>query len=830
VPDAAAPDAIESFVDEYVRRPSRVAEVCHVERVDSVPAALADLPPGLDLRWREYFAARGIERLYSHQAEAIRLALEGRNVVVVTSTSSGKTLCFNVPVLDGLLRGEQSYALYLYPTKALAQDQMRVLDEMLRALGLDVDAGVFDGDTSPDLRRRLRRQGRIILTNPDMLHQSILPHHGGWSGLFSALGTVVIDEIHSLRGTFGSNVACVLRRLRRIAAHYGSRPRFLLASATIANPKEHAERLLGEPVEVVDRDGSPRGRRTVILWNPPLFRAPDGSVRRKGPLSVASRLLGELVRRRVRAICFAGARNSVELVLRYSTDRLRRSAATRPLAEKIEAYRGGYLPEERRQIEARLFRGELLAVVSTNALELGIDVGGLDACLCAGYPGSVASFLQQAGRAGRRSRRSLVVFIAGSEPIDQYFMRHPESFFGLPTECATVEPENPYILTKHLVCAAHELPLAEGETLFGADYRGILRLLGESGRLREADGKWFHVERDFPAKKVKLRTVGEENFTIFELSAAKTVGELDYVAALLSLYEGAVYLHRSETHVVEKLDVENQIAYIRREDTGYYTQALCQKRVHVDEEIEVRAWRAAELRLGEVTVETRVTGFKKVRFYTTENVGYGEVDLPPVVLETVAVFLDLPERLVRVAAEYGAEFFHSGLVGCGRLLSSLAPFFVMADPRDLDFFIDGRRLYLYDLYPGGIGYAEKAHERFDPILDACLEHLKACGCPSGCPSCVLPASSRYEIGSEASVREYPFPKEATRFLLHALLEKEPYEPRLEPVEVRKAPALAPREELDPKVARKVVRAMERIGKSRQSTVGGSRQSTVDSRQ
>lgn len=804
--------SLEAFSREVLRARSHAAQICGIHEIEPRAGETRPLPATLDPRWHPYLEKRGIRELWTHQERAIELAREGRNVLVVTSTSSGKTLCYNVPILDAYLRGEGGYALYLYPTKALAQDQMRVLDEMIRGLEIGIEAGVYDGDTDPAARRRLKRRGRLILTNPDMLHQAILPHHGGWVGLFSGLRTVVIDEIHSLRGIFGSNVACVIRRLRRIAEHYGASPRFLCASATVANPAEHAERLIGLPVEVVDDDGSPRGRKTFVLWNPPLYRRPDGSEGRKGPVSVAVRLLPELLRRHVRAICFAGARSTVELILRYTWDRLKRSTTTQPLAARLEAYRAGYLPAERREIERRLFSGELLGVVSTNALELGIDIGGLDACVMVGYPGSVASFLQRAGRAGRRARNALVIFVASPEPIDQYFMRHPESFFDRSPESAIAEPENPYILTKHLICAAYELPLGDEDArFFGRHLAGILRLLADEDRLRESEGRWIYVDRRYPARDVKLRTVADENFTIYELTSNQIIGELDYVAALMSLYEGAVYIHRSETHIVEELDVENQIARIRKGETGYYTQSLARKRVTVDEEEESAPWRRATLSLGDVTVETRITGFKKVRFHTTENIGYGDVELPPILLETVALWLDVPADLVREAMTFGADFFHSGVQGVGRLFASLMPFFVMADPGDVDYFLDGHRLYVYDLYPGGIGYAEKAHEIFEKILEATLEHLVACECRAGCPSCVLPASTRHEIDSEPTVLEYPFPKEAARFLLHALLEKEPYVPRLEPkAAVARPPVVEPVDTIDPRVARRVRRVLKHL--------------------
>ncbi|MEM7231505.1 MAG: DEAD/DEAH box helicase [Planctomycetota bacterium] len=804
--------ALTRFQSEVVKHHRNVGQICGLHEIPAQEADWAEIPEALDPRWREYLKEQGIERLYRHQERSISLALERKNVLTVSSTASGKTLCYNIPVLEDFLREKETYALYLFPTKALAQDQNRVLSEMISRLGLEVEAGVFDGDTEPTVRKRLKKKGRIILTNPDMLHQAILPHHGGWVGLFSGLSTVVIDEVHSLRGIFGSNVASVLRRLRRIAAHYGASPRFLCASATVSNPAEHAERLIGEPVEVVDEDGSPRGKKTIVLWNPPLFQRPDGTEGRKGPVSVATRLLPELLRREIRTICFASARSTVELILRYVWDKLKGNRTTNSLASKLEAYRAGYLPKERREIEGRLFSGDLLGVVSTNALELGIDIGGLDACLLVGYPGSVASFLQRSGRAGRRAQSSLVVFIARPEPIDQFFMRHPDAFFGRSPENAIIEPSNPYILTKHLICAAYELPLSDADAeLFGEDLPGVLRLLAEEDRLRESDGRWYYVDRNYPAKDVKLRTVHDENFTIYELNAQEIVGELDYVAALMSLYEGAVYIHRSETHIVEELDYENQIARIRKGETGYYTQALEQKRVTVDEEFETGEWRDCRLSLGEVTVETRITGFKKVRFHTVENIGYGDVDLPPILLETVALYIDIPEEMAKQAMKFGSDFFHSGLQGIGRLYSSLMPFFVMADPGDIDYFLDGRRLYFYDLYPGGIGYSEKAYEIFEKILEATLEHLKQCDCKAGCPSCVLPTSTRYEIASEPTIKEFPFPKEAARYFLHLLLQLELYEPQLAPIEMPAAERQVPEPpKLDAKTVGKVKRALKRI--------------------
>ncbi len=826
ITSSSNPDTqVEAFIEEVLRLPKNAKGIEWIQHEPARDAQfLTDSEDdsnfhGLDSRWKSYLQEQGIHRLYSHQGEAVDGIREGKHVVVVSATASGKSLCYNLPVLDHFLKKGKGYALYLFPTKALAQDQMRTLDGHIKGLGLSLEAGVFDGDTEPHMRKRLKQKGRLILTNPDMLHRSILPHHGGWAGLFAGLKYIVVDEVHSVRGIFGSNVANVIRRLKRIAKRYGASPQFIVASATISNPQEHAESLLGEKMQVIDKDGSPRGARTVVFWNPPLVERPDGTKYRKGPLSVATRILPELLERGIRTIGFCQARSSVELMLRYVWDRLKGNKSTKHLAEKLESYRAGYLPNERREIERRLFSGELLGVVSTNALELGIDIGGLDACLLVGYPGTVASFLQRAGRAGRRARHSLVIFVAGSEPIDQYFMRHPDAFFQKSPEAAVIEPENPYILTKHLICAAYELPLTleDAQWFTGGDQsllRGILDLLAQGGQLKKANGKYHYVEKDFPAKKVKLRTVGDENFTIYEGKGEKIIGELDYVAGLLSLYEGAIYIHRSETHFVEELDVENQIARLRKDDSGYYTQALLQKTVEEDQALEKKAWPNLDaLKLSEVTVETRITGFKKVRFHTVENIGYGEVDLPPIRLETVALHFEVPQVLVEQAMEFGSEFFFSGLHGVCRLFTGLMPFFVMGDPRDIDYFIDGNTVYIYDVFEGGIGYSEKAYEKFEGILKASLEHANSCNCPAGCPSCVLPSSSRYEVALEPGIREFPKPKEAAKYLLHAFLGLETYKPNLEGVDLAPKPnPLEPEEALDPQVARKVERAMRGLKK------------------
>ncbi len=813
-------DLIDSALEGIRRRHAQHDEIRALHRREGCPARNDERPPPLHPRLLAELDSRGMAPLYLHQGESIGRTLAGEHVVVATSTASGKSLCFHLPVLDAVLRQENAYALYLYPTKALTQDQHRSLASWIDALDLRLTAGVYDGDTDPILRRRLKRGGRIILTNPDMLHASILPHHGGWAGLFANLKYVIVDELHTLRGIFGSHVGNVIRRLRRIARHHGAQPTFIGASATIANPAEHAERLLGVPVSVVDEDGAPRGVKEVVLWNPPLVTKDDGSKFRKGPASVAVRLLPELVRRNVKTICFGRTRNTIELILRYIRERARGQKG-REVAERIEAYRGGYLPSERRRIESQLFSGELGGVVSTNALEMGIDIGELDACLVVGWPGSVSSFLQQIGRAGRRQRSSLAILVAGQEPIDQYFMRHPEALFESNPEQATIEWSNPYILVRHLLCAAYELPVSqEDEEFFGGDLLPLLTLMGEEGRLAETDRRWHFIDRGYPSKEVKLRTATDENFTIYELGAEKIVGELDYVAAMLSLYEGAVYIHRTETFLVEEMDWKNQLVKIRRTDTGYYTQALCQKQVTVEEVWQERMEPGSRLELSEVEVVTRITGYKKVRFHTVENIGYGEIDLPPLRLDTVAHTIELDEETVRSTDRFGPDFLRAGMHGVARLIRVMTSIRAMCDPNDLDTFIDGDRIYLYDLYPGGIGYSEVGFEKHREILTATIETVVECPCPAGCPACVLPSSSRVETYQEPSILEYPYPKEATRFILHRLLGLPDYVPSFEGVSIPIAPSAgALPAELDPKTERKARKAIRRLSGGFSTEVG-----------
>ncbi len=780
-------------------------ELVALRTLEPREAIEADEVPQLDPRLLEHLQSKGIWPLYSHQAQAMNSVLQGKNIVVASSTASGKTLCSTVPVLDSMIRDAGAHALFLYPTKALSQDQHRHLREFIDGVGLALETGIYDGDTEPVLRKSLRRSGRIILTNPDMLHTAILPNHGGWAALFSNLRHVVIDEVHTLRGIFGSHVACVLRRLRRICRHYGSDPVFIAASATIANPGEHVEKLIGQPVQTIEEDGAPRGRKHIALWNPPVIRRDDGTKSRRGPASVAVRLLPELVRRGLRTICFARTRNRVELILRYIRERARGAIDREQIASRIEAYRGGYLPSERRRIESQLFGGDLGGVVSTSALEVGIDVGGLDGCIVVGWPGSVCSFLQQAGRAGRSQEESLVFLIAGQDPIDQWFIRHPEALFGSSPENAVIETENPYIVARHLICGAYELPICAADSdLLGPQVVAMCTVLQEEDRLREEAGSWYLSGDEYPAAQVPLRTASEDNFTILEIGPDRIIGELDYVAAMVSLYEGAIYIHRTETFIVEEMDHINFLVKIRRTDTGYYTQALTKKRITVGEVWATKEGDGSSLRLAEVEVRTRITGFKKVRFHSVENVGYGDVDLPPLELDTVSHEIRLGAATLRAADRFGTGFLRSGMHGVARLFRDLLAIRAMCDPHDLDHHVEADVMHIYDLYPGGIGYSELGYEKHRQILEDVLEALVECECDAGCPSCVLPGSSRVESALEKEVMEYPYPKEATRWLIHRITGREEYEPDLSAVKAIEVESPgAPEPTLDARTERKI---------------------------
>lgn len=619
------------------------------------PGRYAPFPANLDLRLVEALRRRGVERAYIHQAQAIEAALAGRHVVVVTATASGKTLCYNSPVLHTLLQDEGARALYLFPTKALAQDQLDEVQGLLRALGTPVRVDIYDGDTPPAARAAIRREARLVISNPDMLHTGILPHHTRWAEFFAGLRFVVLDELHVYRGVFGSHVANVLRRLRRVARFYGARPQFLCSSATIANPSELAEALVEEPCVLVDEDGAPKGEKHVLLYNPPLVQRELGI--RRSPVLEARTLAANLLDEDVQTLVFTRARQTAEVLLTY----LRDVAAARgwPL-DRVRGYRGGYLPTERRAIEAGLREGSVRAVVATNALELGVDIGDLSAVVMTSYPGTIASTWQQAGRAGRGPGVSLAVLIAGPSPLDQYLVRHPEYFFGRTPEQAILNPDNLRIVVSHLQCAAFELPFREDEAFGRFPYtQEVLEYLAELGVLRRAAGLYHWMQETYPVEGVSLRTADPDRFLVVEMPEAegaeggRVVGEVDRASAPLLIHPGAIYMHEGDQYEVVDLDWEGRRAWVRPVRVGYYTDAGRTEDVQV---LEVQAggpWGEALRGRGRVRVVSRVTGYRKVRLYTHESLGWVPLDLPEQEMETTAFWLTLPETFVERLRQAG---------------------------------------------------------------------------------------------------------------------------------------------------------------------------------
>ncbi len=619
--------------------------------------------PELDPRLRQALEKRGVRQLYSHQAEAIAAVGRGENVAVVTPTASGKTLCYNVPVLNRILHDPEARALYLFPTKALSQDQMTEVHELIGAAGADIRTYTYDGDTPGEVRRKVREAGHIVVTNPDMLHSGILPHHTKWVSLFENLRYVVIDEIHTYRGVFGSHVTNVLRRLRRVCEFYGSKPQFVCCSATIANPRELAEKLLELPVTLVHRNGAPAGEKHFVIYNPPVVNKELG-IRRSAILE-ARRIAGNFLAADVQTIVFSRSRLTTEVLLTYLQDFAVSQGKPR---ESIRGYRGGYLPLQRREIERGLRDGSVRGVVSTNALELGIDIGQLSACVMAGYPGTIASALQQAGRAGRKQDISVAVLVANSSPLDQYVAQHPAYFFGRTPESALVNPDNLLVAASHIKCAAFELPFRDGEG-FG-NFQGLPQMLdylqGENV-LHQVEGAWFWMSEQYPANEISLRTGMTDNFVIIDTTeGSRVLGELDRFSAPMLIHEDAIYIHEGCQFHVDRLDWEEAKAYVRAVDVDYYTDADLAVNVNVIDVFEQEDRGLTRAAHGEVLVSALATVFKKIKLYTHENVGWGQIHLPEQQMHTSAFWFSLPPATVETliqrnlwsvpAADYGPDW------------------------------------------------------------------------------------------------------------------------------------------------------------------------------
>jgi len=773
--DPALTLVLDRLTGGAVERPdSPDAWVTAVRRLPAREAQFGGDVAGIDDRLRDVLRERGIQGFYTHQAAAVEHALARHNVVITTPTASGKTLCYNAPVLSAVLRDPSTRALYLFPTKALAQDQLAELhtlsDQLSRRSDLEIGVFTYDGDTPQDARRAIRGRAHIVLSNPDMVHSGILPHHPRWAKLFENLQFVIIDELHAYRGVFGSHLTNVLRRLRRICRHYGSNPTFICSSATIANPRELAEALVEQPFELVSESGAPRGEKWFLFVNPPVVNQQLGI--RRSYLAETRRLAAEFLKRKLQVIVFAQSRLSTEILTTYLKDDFEGPPGIR---DQIRGYRGGYLPQRRREIEKGLREGSVRAVVSTNALELGIDIGALDACVMAGYPGTIAATWQRAGRAGRRSGRSAAVLVASSAPLDQFVVRNPSYFFDAAPERALINPDNLHILVDHVKCAAFELPFTTSEQYGRHDVQEVLGVLQESGFIHRADGEeggdgiWQWTNESYPADAVSLRSISSDNFVVIDMTdGSDVIGETSFTSGPATLHEKAIYLVEGVLYQVEKLDFEGRKAYVRRIDCDYYTDAITYTKVTVLDTFIADAPGSH----GEVHVSSRVVGFKKIKFYTNENVGSGELDLPEQQMHTSAYWLTIPAT-VMASLPFAPDDRRDGVVGLSFAMRQVAQLLLMCDRQDIGISIgsgnegdspdltrtgepvtlsDEPRIFIYDNYPGGIGFSEPLFAMDDELRRRTRDLIAGCECQNGCPTCVGPIGNTGPMAKTVALR------------------------------------------------------------------------------
>ncbi len=770
------------IVNGFIERDPTGEIITAVRRFPARDAEFAEFPSWIHADLVAAYNAKSVRRPYSHQAAAAEAVHGGKNVVIVTPTASGKTLCYNLPVLNAILEDTDTHAIYLFPTKALAQDQLAELHDLNSRLENRFGVFTYDGDTPSDARKAIREKGHLVLTNPDMLHTGILPHHARWTRLFENLRFIVIDELHTYRGVFGSHLCNVLRRLQRIARFYGREPQFVCCSATIANPGDLASRLIEEDVEVLSANGAPAAEKTFVFYNPPVVNRALGI--RRSYLNESSRVAQEFLKHDLQTMVFANSRLHTELLLTY----LQKANPQQPgKAETIRGYRSGYLPGERREIERGLRDGRIRGVVSTSALELGIDIGSLDTVVMAGYPGTIAGTWQRAGRAGRRSGSSCAVMVASSAPLDQFIVRNPDYFFGNTPEHAFIQPDNLEILVNHLKCAAFELPIAPNESFGDVDVPDLCARMAEAGFLHHAGDHYHWTQEAYPADTVSLRSVTSDNFIIVDITGQPDViGEVDFSSALTTVHEKAIYLHGAQQYHVEHLDFKERKAYVKQVDVDYYTDAIRYTQVKVLEVAqEARASEAnpnvAALRShGDVLVRSQVVGFKKLKFFTNENIGAGDLQLPENEMHTTAYWITLERKLIE-SLPYTISERQSGMFGLLHALETVATLLLMCDGRDLGTAIGEKppspgennesivpvriedavkagakeffepNLYLYDAYPGGIGFSEPLFRAHELLVAKTRELIVDCGCEQGCPSCVGPAGDLAPRAKEAAL-------------------------------------------------------------------------------
>ncbi|RKX23751.1 MAG: ATP-dependent helicase [Candidatus Zixiibacteriota bacterium] len=739
---------LEQIIDLLQTNKNFNKNISHWQTFPAKEARYVDFPSSLDRRLANTLGEKGITQLYTHQADAVRTVSEGRDVVVVTPTASGKTLCYNLPVLNEILENPDARSLYLFPTKALSQDQLAELHDLVDKLDVDIKTFTYDGDTPHTARRLIRSAGHIVVSNPDMLHAGILPHHTKWIKLFENLRFVVIDEVHYYRGVFGSHMANVIKRLRRICKFYGSNPQFICCSATIANPDELAGRIIGRRPVLIDNNGAPSGEKHFLMYNPPVVNPQLGI--RKSAVKEAARLAKSFLRQKIQTIVFAHYRLYVEVLLTYLQRELKGDFDQ---GIKVAGYRGGYLPHERRRIERGLRSGEITGVVSTNALELGIDIGSLDVSIIVGYPGTIASLWQQSGRAGRMSSISLTIMVANSSAINQFLCGEPKYIFQRTPESGIIDPDNLIIKTNHLKCAAFELPFDEEEYADDIGSGKILDYLASENVLHRTGDRYHWSSDIYPAQQVSLRSASPDNFVILNRSNnSEVIGEVDYFSAPIFLHPDAIYLHGARQYQVTELDWDGKKAYVKEVDTDYYTDAETKTDLKVlrveDEEATSDDSRK---HWGEVTLTCTTVLFKKIKFETHENVGSGELKMPELEMHTNGFWYSFPGDIAYRLEIAGAQFGGS-LRGLANVLGKIAPLWVMCDSRDLRSishvrapFTERPTVYIYENIPGGVGLSEKLYSQSDKLFEACRQHVRTCPCPSGCPACVGPPM---EVGDD----------------------------------------------------------------------------------
>lgn len=776
---------VEAFLNKLRESPAYRNQIVYSRTVDAHEARYAQPNSPLSDGCTRYLASLGIEGLYSHQVEALDAIRAGKDVLVVCGTASGKSLCYQLPLLEMIETQPSARALLLHPTKALSQDQFGALQRMLGAAmlstscvgpaggshlaGLPSAIGVFDGDTPANMRRKLRDEAAIILTNPDMLHAALLPNHTRWAGFLRNLRYVVVDEMHTYSGLFGSNAANLFRRLERVLRHYHSNPQFVFCSATIGNPLEVARKLTGRDPILIDNDGSPRGRKTYVFWNPP--RVVNRRFRSRRSANVeAHELMAELVAAGCPTITFSKAKVTAELIYRYVVETLKRKAPH--LADKVTPYRGGYLPEERRMIERRLFAGELLGVSTTPALELGIDVGGLDASIIVGYPGTLAGFFQQAGRAGRRDRDSLCVLVGIDTAVNQYVMKHPEYIFDKPIERIVLDPDNPYVLSGQLRCAAYELPISQNEVdTFGEYAPLVLDVLTEQHKLNKVGDMWYHASDEIPEHEVSLRDCCNANVAITDVDTGRVIGELNKYDAQTIIHPNAIYIHQGDTYLVLELDLNRNLCLVKRVETDYYTQPIGSADVHhIDQPLRERDLGTAKAYFGEVTAYFTTSLYERIHFYTLDAISRHEVNIPTYQLETMAFWITPSEEIVRKMVEDGLDV-HRALMGIGYATRMILPLFIQCETLDFSHSsctavnAPWHTMFVYERYPHGLGFTEKAFEMLGDLLPAVYDMIRKCECRNGCPCCVGKPLRGYTIwNTERGEANIPSKRAALRLL------------------------------------------------------------------